>query len=247
MKKKSTITAEELLAELQRDPVWVARQDSKQKKRDQLTQEFASLEQPLLSQLRDAGLDVRSIGNAKYFESQLPLKPKVIQVLLEWLPRAHWRMQEPIARILGLATTPFDGNALCKTFDDTLSKDLDRLPLDEATSLSSLRWAIANTIAEARPLGVTSWVSKKASDSTLGKSREMLLLAAARLMPRAEAVEALKSAFEEFPAISALGLSEIGGDEEKAFLSEKEQEYDGEVRKEIEMAVARLAGKTAAI
>src|SRR5262245_38613948 len=58
MKKKSTITAGELLAELQKDPAWVAKQHDNQVRKKQLSEEFARLEETLLSELKRAGLDI---------------------------------------------------------------------------------------------------------------------------------------------------------------------------------------------
>src|SRR5687768_18265234 len=34
---------------------------------------------------------------------------RAVEVLLHWLPKVHWRLKEPMVRLLAAAAEPFDG------------------------------------------------------------------------------------------------------------------------------------------
>lgn len=238
--KNKYVTAEELMTKLQNDPMWVARQEADDRERQRLQDEFLAMERPVLADLRAAGVVVPSLGNAKDFASYMPLSPKIVAVLLHWLPLVHWRLKEPIARLLAASAEAFDGTVLADEFDKSLLVNTDDLPTAEAISLGDLRWAIANTIAEARPYGIGDWILKTVMEPSLGKSKEMLLFGLARLLPQEQAREILTQFFEEFPSHCANGLAELGANVDLEFLEESKAAYGGEIRKGIERAIKSL-------
>jgi hypothetical protein len=241
MKKKNRIrTAGELTAELQKDPQWVARQKADQEYRDLLGAEFSRLEFRVLEDLQKLGLDVPSVGNGRFFEKYMPLSSEIVNVLLKWLPNVHWRVQEPIVRLLTTASKPFDGQVLASLFDYTLSLDTDKLDTDHAIALGPLRWAIGNAIAEARPYGISDWILRTAKDRLVGKSKEMLLVAVGRMFPAETAREILLPLFEEYPLFCAHGLGEKGGEIELEFLTKQRDSFKGESKKVFDRAIRKI-------
>ncbi len=208
--------------------------------RKRLQEEFEAVERPVLSDLRKTGIKLPSLGEVHLFGRYLPLSIEAVKVLSHWLPNVHYRLQEPIVRLLAVPAQPYDGAFLAKLFDDTLKLDLDQEELDKGRALLDLRWAIANTIAEARPLGLDNWVASKIEDPLLGQSKEMLFLAAARLCPREQALRLLWNSFDDFPVHCALGISEVGQVGDLETLQTKKSSYSGMVGKEIGRGIRQM-------
>jgi hypothetical protein len=66
--KKRPMTAEEILAELRQDPMWVSQQAEAARREVVLGQQFARHEQPILAALTAIGYDVASLGDPKLSE-----------------------------------------------------------------------------------------------------------------------------------------------------------------------------------
>jgi hypothetical protein len=145
-----------------------------------------------------------------------------------------------MVRLLAAVYKPFDGQALTRLFDETLRQDTDKMETEHALALGDLRWAIANTIACARPLGVANWLRKTIRDPRLGQSKEMLLIAAARILDGREAADLILPYFDEFPAQSAMALGECGGYGELQFLEEKLGCVKGEPKKAVHRAIRQI-------
>jgi len=240
---KKTMTAEEFLAQLQQDPTWSAQQREAAKREALFTKEFSLQERPILEKLAEVGFDVASLGNVAEIGDKLPLPASAVQVLLACLSEAHWRVQESIVRLLAAVNQRFDGRVLADLFDDTLRQDTEKMPTEQAVALGQLRWAIGNTIASARPLGVSDWLRERILDRRLGRSKEMLLIAAARILDPRNAIDLIVPHFEEFPAQCALALAECGGESELNFLREGLSSVQGETAKEMARAIRRLEAR----
>src|SRR5437773_1475222 len=104
---------------------------------------------------------------------------------MKWLAFVALRLKEPLIRLMASPSKPYDGNVLTTLFDKTFEGDLDQCELSEAIYTKGIRWAIANTIAEARPTGISDWILEKLESQTLGESKKMLLIAGGRLCPSA--------------------------------------------------------------
>ena len=100
--------------------------------------------------------------------------------------------------------------------------------------------AIANTIAEARPKGITDWLLSVVKDPAYGDARQMLTLAVARIASPQIANETLISIYDQLPGHVALALAESGGERELKFLEDKRDRSKGWVRREIEKAVKTI-------
>jgi hypothetical protein len=129
---------------------------------------------------------------------------------------------------------------LTRLFDHTLCEDTDSMIAERAVALNDLRWAIANTIACTRPFGVSKWLRRTLQDPRLGQSKQMLFIAAARMLDASEAAALIAPFFEEFPAQCASALGECGGEKELSFLRDKLTLVTGETKKELKRAIRRI-------
>ena len=136
-------------------------------------------------------------------------------------------LQESIARVLGAAGKSFDARPLVQLF--------------ESTSSTSLRWAIANTLAELAPLETGAWLLDALKNPGYGKAREMLALAVARTSTASEANPVLLSLLDDMPGHAALALAECGTAKELRILEGRLAYAKGWVKKEIEKAIRAIS------
>lgn len=149
MKKKGK-TAAQLMAELEADPVFQAREIAANQKRQARQQESGRLTEPILCALRRQGLQGASLP--EIVERFAPLLDNAVDILLAGLVGLnHPRVEEMVVRALGAAKQPFNGNALVGTY--------------ERTDDEGLRFAILNTIALVRPHSIDDWLSSIAHTS----------------------------------------------------------------------------------
>ncbi|MCM3874434.1 MAG: hypothetical protein ND895_27400 [Pyrinomonadaceae bacterium] len=226
MSKDKPITAEELMAKLRRDPEFVAREKSRAQEQALNVARFEALAAPILQDLDAIGVTPSSLDRLAH--EYAPLSADVVAVLMNWIPRTTDRyLQESLIRPLGATGVSFNGKALIEAFENTGSE--------------GLRWAISNTIAEARPTGVTDWLIGVVQDPAYGNARQMLCLAVARLASEQTANDVLISIFDQLPGHVALALAESGGRRELKLLREMRTKYKGWIRKEIDKAVRAIA------
>lgn len=146
MRKKRERTAAELMAELEADPRFQAKEAENKKKRQARHDYFFRLEAPIVQELASRGLAGPTLD--EMIEKQPRVPQAAVDVLLSWLGRVtEPRLAETLVRWLGSARTRFDGHPLAASFD--------------ATSDEALKWAIMNTIAMVRPFGIEKWLSNK--------------------------------------------------------------------------------------
>jgi HEAT repeat protein len=226
MGKNEPMTAKELLANLNQDPEFVAREARRAQEEASNVARFQALAAPILQDLGDIAVTPSSLDRLAH--EYAPLSADIVEVLLKWLPAVTDRhVKESLVRALGATAKRFDGKPLIEAFESTQSE--------------GLRWAIANTIAEARPAGVTDWLLGVVQDQSYGDARQMLLLALARLAPRQIANDILLSVFDQFPGHAALALAESGGRRELGLLREKRDKHKGWIKREIDRAVRSIA------
>lgn len=225
MKKRRPMTAKELMAELENDPEYKAGLRAQEERLSAIRES----EQVVIRKLEDVGVTADSLADLRRRYFRLP--GEVVQVLLRSLEYAVPQVQDEIVRTLASVEQPFDARALTRLF--------------ETTESDSLRWAIANTLAELRPLDVRQWLIDTLARREYGKAREMLPLAIARTASPSVANQVLLSHFDEMPGHVALALAESGGPSELEFLRRTAPSTKGWVRKEIDRAVRRIAKRIA--
>jgi hypothetical protein len=221
VKKRQTLTAAEFAAQLATNPEYQAGIAAQAARAAAIEAEA----QPIVADLRAAGFSVSSVGELRL--RYMPLPGTAVGILLRWLPRVTAApLQDAIARDLANVTEPFNVQPLIALF--------------ERTSSESLRWSIANTLAELRPLDARGWIIQALERPEYGRAREMLLLALARIAPRDVANPVLLRHLDEMPGHVALGLAESGGMAEAEALRHKATREKGWVRKELQRAIRRI-------
>ena len=142
-KQRDRQTAEQFMAELERDPEYLrhrAEKDERSRIRDEKIDPILST---ILLKLANVGFPTDSLqGLVKQYA---PLPMTVVDMLLECLVECRdERVQESLVRALGAAKFSFKGQPLSSLFD--------------STSNENLRFAILNTIAIVRPISNNDWL-----------------------------------------------------------------------------------------
>jgi len=194
-----------------------------------LTAAIEAEAEPIIADLCAAGFGISSVGDLR--RKYNPLPSEAVQILLKWLPQVRIpALQEAIARDLAYVAEPFDVRPLLAVFEQSVSE--------------SLRWAIANTLVELRPLDAREWVIEALKRRDYGRAREMLPLALARIAPREVANRILTEYLDEMPGHVALGLAESGGPIEADLLRRKTKCEKGWIQKELKRAIGKIDKRT---
>lgn len=218
VKYKHPMTAAELLARLDKDPDYQRRKAEKQQRRAIRNARLSEALHPVLVDLAGVGVEAESIH--EMVKRYAPLPPHVVEVLLKWLPRVEPdRFKGPLISALGAADKPFDGRPLVHCFER-----------DKYDSL--LRWPIANTMALARPFGISEWLETAVTNPLFGNARQMLVLALARLAPRETSLPILVPLLDELPGHVASALAEVGGATELKELQARARTVDKDWERE---------------
>jgi hypothetical protein len=222
VKKGSELTAKDLAEQLKADPVYQA----KLKAQAERTERVRVGEVELLRGLALRGYPADSLQ--ELVERHVPLPEDLSESLLEGLAAIpDTALQEAVVRALGAARAPFDVQPLVRLFEKTPSEPL--------------RWAIANTLAELRPLGIRQWLLDAVQNAANGKAREMLALAVARTNPADVANRVLLGLLDEMPGHAARALAESGTAAERRVLQARLVSAKGWVKKEIDRAVRAIS------
>ncbi len=218
------VTAGQLAKKLERDPDFVAQRAKRREEHARQIAPALELQDRILSELAGRGVHASSLAGLGESGS---VPPAAVDVLLGWLRRTdNPDIRMAVVGPLAVAGEPFDGTPLAIAFDST----------DHHT----LKWTIANTIAYARPTGLSEWLESRLADPSLERTREMLAVAAGHLLDPSKASAILRNVFPELPGHCAIGLGECGDNADRAFLISQRDKYSGWVRKEIEMAIDKI-------
>lgn len=129
--RKGTVRADELMAELQANPEWVAQHNVREAKRADAETRFRIEEEPIMADLAVVGFDVGSVWDLVNTNNRYP---SAIPVLLKHLRKPyHVRIREGIIRAL---TTPDARGLAAEAVLTELQTEAD----------SELRWALANAL-----------------------------------------------------------------------------------------------------
>lgn len=221
MTKKPRLTAEEFAEQLRHDADYQALLRQRGERAEQIREH----ERALIDDLTAIGYASESINDLLH--RYAPLPGKLVQYLVDSLPQLESpALQESVVRALGAAGESFRSSVLITLF--------------ESTNRESLRWAIANTFAELRPLDARRWLISALQEHSYGKAREMLTLAVARTSPPLEANPVLVRLLQEMPGHAAMGLAESGTVQELAALKERLGSARGWVARELRRAIKAI-------
>jgi hypothetical protein len=225
MSKQENLTAEELMARLSRNPAYLKMRAAQEEEQALLKKEIERMADPILEDLSSIGITVDSLDNL--VKAYHPLNIDATQILLRWLNRiTDDRLSEQIIRCLAASDSPFDGRELIEKFENAQSENL--------------RWVIAHTIAESKPYGITDWLLSALMHEDYGKAREMLIIAAGRLIPAYVVIDTILALFDKFPMHVAWALSEFGGINELKFLQQNVDRLQGIKKKEVKKYINTL-------
>jgi len=223
------MTAKEFAAQLNADSVYQA-------KLGQQTENAARIdkaEAALIKALSSKGYTAASLE--ELVRTHAPLRREIADALVESLDEvsdtnvreADTNVREAIVRALGAAREQFNVRPLADLF--------------ERADSPTLRWAIANTLAEARPTSLSDWIIDALQNPAFGKAREMLTLAAARTNPPDVVNPVLVRLLDELPGHAALALAETGGLGEVKALRGAYQRATGWDREQIGRTISIIA------
>lgn len=223
MTKRKPKSAAAFSAELNADAEYVARRSAREDTGVLREAEFQVLTQALRDDLAAVGYPVATIEDL--LPRYAPLPQPVVDALLKHLAEmADISVQEHIVRVLGASAVSFDGAPLVRLF--------------EASDSTSVRFAVANTLAQRQARGVAEWVLGAVQNPAYGVARQMLALAAARLASPEAANPVLVSLLDELPGHAAMALAESGQHAELQELETKYGSIDGWARKEVGRAIS---------
>lgn len=171
-------TAAELMAELRKDPDFLARERAREQQDRENRERYARAAGPLLAELDAAGFRLGTLGELRQLGRAAAA---AVPILLRWLPRADYPpLKEEIVRTLSV---PWAGPLAAPA----LIAEFERAGTDEPAG-SGLRWAIANALSVVAGDPVFEEIVRLARDAGAGKAREMLTLALGNMTnPRARA------------------------------------------------------------
>lgn len=230
MKRRKSKLASEFLSELESDPEYVSRRQAHELAGAAREQEIEQAGRELRERLAAIGYPVATLD--EIVQRYAPLPREVVTVLLDALRRVEsTAAQEQIVRALGASGVSFSGDSLVELFNRTDS--------------DSLRYAVANTMAEAPVTGIGLWVLQAAQDEQIGTARQLLLLAAARHNAAPVANPVLLGLLDQLPGHAAMALAETGGHREIRELERKYEEARGWEREQIGRALSVIRRRIA--
>ena len=158
------------MAKLSRDPRFVANKRRREQEELRLSNALKAEEGPLLSDLKSVGVSVETVWDL--VNTREPY-PSAVPVLMQHLSEPYSiRIKEGIARAL---TVPYGGR-------DALAAVMEEFERQNATSENSLKWVLGNAIAVLAGPADAEVLIQLATDTSNGKSREMIVLALPRLV-----------------------------------------------------------------
>jgi HEAT repeat protein len=225
-------TAAELMAELERDPDYIALMQEKKRLHQEAVEEYARAAEPLLRDLTSAGFPVESLGDlrrsGKAYGGAVP-------VLLNWLPRISDRgLKEDVIRTLSVPwAKPNAAPYLIEEF-----KKLN------APEDSAVRWAIANALEVVADDDVYGDIVVLATEKKYGKAREMLVVALGNMRnPGAVAVLLELLDDDEVVGHAVMALANLKAREAHKRIEQLLTHPKAWVRRESKKALAKLKKK----
>jgi HEAT repeat protein len=161
----SSPSAWEIVNKLREDPVYMAKNSEREKRRDALAQEFARQGEPIVSDLVTVGFIYSSIDDLRRSGVRYE---KAVPVLVKWLALVtNQALKESIVRALSVPwARPVAALPLIAEFKATKGLNSD-----------SLKWAIGNALSIVADDSVFPEIAELVADKRHGKAREMLAVA----------------------------------------------------------------------
>jgi HEAT repeat protein len=229
--EQGPVTAEELMAQLEADPDWVARRDAEERRRREFAEKNARDAAPLRAALAAAGFDADSV--ADLYNRRMKYEAAV-PILLEWLPKIeNPAVKESIVRALTVRWARPQAAPL-------MLEELQRLrDSDEA----SLRFAVANALSEVADDSVFDSVVELARDRRYPVAdRGVLVLSLANMRDeRPRAIQVLREMLGDDVAPHAVtALGELRAKEARSDVESILDQPEAWIRAEAEKALRKI-------
>jgi HEAT repeat protein len=225
---KKSVTASELMAQLQQDPQYQVRMQQTEAQRQESIQRHRLAAEPVVQDLRNAGFDVENIDELRRsgidYEAAIPL-------LLKWLPLiAESAVKDSIVRALSV---PWARQAAARPLIGQFHAAPD--------TAADLKWTIGNALAVVADDDVFNEIAELARDKRNGKSREMLAVALGNMRNPA-AVDVLIKLLEddEVAGHALMGLAKLKAHRARPYIERFLKHPKAWVRKEASKALAKL-------
>jgi HEAT repeat protein len=222
-------TAAELMAELSKDPQYVARMKAMREERANAVEQRLRNAKPIVTDLVSAGFTVESVSDLFHLKMDYQ---KAIPILLAWLPRLNdiAVKQDVIRALTVLWAKPTAAVPLIEEFRRAVG------PSNE-----SLRWAIANALSVVADDSVYGDVAQLAINPTNGKPREMLTLALGN-MENPQAVPVLTELLKDDQVIghAVMALGALKAKSSRAEIQKHANHTKPWIRKEVAAALAQI-------
>jgi HEAT repeat protein len=226
VKENAWRTAEELMAQLARDPGYAKRRQAQEDTRQKKVAQNMRDAQPVVDDLVAQGFPITTI--ADLFNNKLNYEA-AIPTLIQWLPRvSNPEVKEDIVRALSVVwAKPSAVEPLLVEFERA----------DDA----GLRWAVANGLAVVADDSALSRISDWLRDSRYGNAREMLAVALGN-MHDSRALDLLLGLLkdEEIVGHAVIGLGNFGDPRAKNALEALRNHQKKWVRDEARTALRKL-------
>jgi hypothetical protein len=161
-------SAAELMAELQRDPEFAARQKRQEEERSRSREIYRTAARAVIADLAAVGFEVEAIGDLRSLGTPYP---QAVPALIRWLSRVRDpAVKEDIVRTLSV---PWAKDAAAP-----LLSEFERAEDDTGTGL---RWAIGNALEVLASDEIADGMIKLATDRRYGEARQMVVVGLGKL------------------------------------------------------------------
>lgn len=224
MKQKS-MTAAEFIKLKNLDENYKREQQLRKEREDQIYLEKAKIESQLIEELKTKGIVIQTVDDLINLNETFP--NEVLDILFKWLPKLsnRYSSQEFIVRGVTKQELGIRAKMLTNIYD-------------LESSNTSLKWAIANCLANSKVEGIEDWLMEKMKNKNIE-----IALAASRNLDPAIVLPFLQENFEKLNDLIFQSLGEIGGKLELNFLQNKVSDYKGYVKKQIEKAIKKIINR----
>lgn len=221
-------SAAELMADLQRDPAFLAREHERKGKQGEAVSEYRQAASELLKELSAEGFSVETVGELRHRQIEYQ---RAIPLLLRWLPRvSNPHVKEDIVRTLSVPwARPTAARALLEEFE-------------RPDAPAPLKWAIGNGLEVVADGSVVPDLLRIVRERRHGKAREMVVLALANAKGHAGVIETLIDLLDdsEVAVQATIALGKLGAAAARPHLEAVSKSAKGLLKKEAKRALEKL-------
>src|SRR4051812_776642 len=221
-------SAVELMAELRKDPAFVAREAQKEDEIRRNAARYKAAASGVLAELARLGYELGAVGDLRRLGTPYP---DAVPVLVRWMSVVDYTpLKEDIVRTLSVPWAQDAAKALVAEFER----------VDDPTNIG-VRWAIGNALEVLAADTIADEMIRLATDLRYGKARQMIVLGLGKLKaPRA--VDVLMSLLgdEAVEGHAVMSLGKLRAKVARPRLEALLRHSQPWLRKEVTKAIARI-------